>query len=135
MPDHSERIRDSVLSAMLNLLLILSVFNSETNLEDLETHPSFIIVFNNVSKYQSQEETKEKIESYRSLLTEKSQRFYCSACAISDESEIFDGESKRKWKDIKLTDYKNESWFTKISDFDMKLLESLDKAQTVVGGP
>ena len=51
MPDHSERIRDSVLNVMLNLLLILSVFNSETDLKDLENHPSFIIVFNNVSKY------------------------------------------------------------------------------------
>ena len=91
MQDHSERIRDSVLNAMLNLLLILSVFNSETKLEDLKIHPSFFIVFNNVSKYKSQEETKEKIASYRSLLTEKVQRFYCSVCMISDETEIFDG--------------------------------------------
>ena len=53
MQDNSERIRDSVLNAMLNLLLILSVFNSDTKLEDLKKHPSFIIVFNNVSKYKS----------------------------------------------------------------------------------
>ena len=91
MQDHSERIRDSVLNAMLNLLLILSVFNSETDLKDLENHPSFLIVFNNVSKYKSQEETREKIVKYRSLLTEKVQRFYCSVCMISDDTEIFDG--------------------------------------------
>ena len=91
MQDHSERIRDSVLNAMLNLLLILSVFNSETKLEDLKVHPSFIIVFNNVSKYKSKEEIDEKIASYKSLLTEKVQRFYCSVCMISDETEIFDG--------------------------------------------
>ena len=48
---------------------------------------------------------------------------------ISDETEIFDGYSKRKWKDIKLTDYRKEPWFINLTDFDKKLLESLDKAQ------
>ena len=91
MQDHSERIRDSVLNAMLNLLLILSVFNTDTKLEDLKVHPSFIIVFSNVSKYKNKKETKEKIVSYKSLLTEKVQRFYCSVCMISDDTEIFDG--------------------------------------------
>ena len=91
MQDRSERIRDSVLNTMLNILLILSVFNSETKLEDLKNHPSFIIVFNSVSRYKSREESKEKIASYKSLLTEKVQRFYCSVSMISDETEIFDG--------------------------------------------
>ena len=53
MQDNSERIRDSVLNAMLNLLLILSVFNSETKVDDLKNHPGFKIVFNNVSRYKS----------------------------------------------------------------------------------
>ena len=48
---------------------------------------------------------------------------------ISDETEISDGQSKRKWKDIKLTDYKKEPWFTEITEFDIKLLDSLAKAQ------
>ena len=47
---------------------------------------------------------------------------------ISDETEIFDGKLKRKWKEIKLTDFKKESWYGDISEFDKKLLDSLDNA-------
>ena len=44
---------------------------------------------------------------------------------ISDETEIFDGKVKRKWKDIKMLDYKKEPWYNDISDLDKSLLDSL----------
>ena len=52
MPDQSYRIRQTVVKAMMNFLLILSVFNRETTVEELKRcHPKMTIVFNNVSKY------------------------------------------------------------------------------------
>ena len=44
---------------------------------------------------------------------------------ISDETEISDGKIKRKWKDIKMSDYKKEPWYNDISDEDKSLLDSL----------
>ena len=52
MPDESDRIRKSVIKSMMNLLLILAVFNRETTIEELrEYHPAIAIVFNHVSKF------------------------------------------------------------------------------------
>ena len=40
MPDKSDRIRKSVITSMLNFLLILSVFHEDTTVEDLKRcHP------------------------------------------------------------------------------------------------
>ena len=40
MPDKSDRIRNSIVMGMMNLLLILSVFDKNTTIEDLERcHP------------------------------------------------------------------------------------------------
>ena len=50
MPDQSDRIRKSAINAMLNLLLILAVFNTKTLPEELHKHPKIAVVFNNVSK-------------------------------------------------------------------------------------
>ena len=44
---------------------------------------------------------------------------------ISDLTEIFDGQIKRQWKDIKMIDYKKESWYNDISVEDKSLLDSL----------
>ena len=44
---------------------------------------------------------------------------------ISDETEISDGKVKRKWKDIKMIDFKKESWYDDVSDIDKSLLDSL----------
>ena len=44
---------------------------------------------------------------------------------ISDLTEIFDGQIKRQWKDIKMIDYKKEPWYNNISGEDKSLLDSL----------
>ena len=96
MPDESDRIRQSAINAMLNLLLILSIFNNKTLLSDIsENHPLIAVVFNHVSKYEDIEKTKQKIQKYKSLLLEKACEFYC--LSISDDTEI----AKFKWKDLK----------------------------------
>ena len=58
-------------------------------------------------------------------MIDKAQRFYCSVHMISDETEISDSKIKRKWKDIKMSDYKKEPWYNDISDEDKSLLDSL----------
>ena len=59
LPDESERIRQSAIMTMLDLLLILSVFNTETTTEDIErNHPKIGVVFNHVSRFQNAEEAK-----------------------------------------------------------------------------
>ena len=51
MPDKSDRIRQSVITSMMNFLLILSIFHKDTTVQDLKKcHPHMAIVFNNVSK-------------------------------------------------------------------------------------
>ena len=71
MPDQSDRIRKSAIFAMLNLMLILSIFNNKTLPEDLHRHPKISVVFNNVSKYKNPQEAKQRIKTYKNLLIEK----------------------------------------------------------------
>ena len=88
MPDKSDRIRQSVITSMMNFLLILSVFHKDTKVQDLKRcHPSMAIVFNNVSKQQSAQKFIEKINTYKELLTEEAVKFYCDE--LSDETIIF----------------------------------------------
>ena len=52
MPDESDRIRQSSVKGMNNMLLALNSFDYET---DITNHPKMIVVFNNVS-YQEENE-------------------------------------------------------------------------------
>ena len=62
LPDESERIRESAIMTMLDLLLILSVFSSETTTDDLKSnHPKIGVVFNHVSKFPQSDETSKRI--------------------------------------------------------------------------
>ena len=49
MPDESDRIRESSIKGMNNILLMLQSFDPQT---DISKHPRMVVVFNNVS-YQS----------------------------------------------------------------------------------
>ena len=84
MPDQSDRIRKSAINAMLNLLLILAVFNTKTLPEELHKHPKIAVVFNNVSKQKDPKEAQERIQKYKALLSDKAYEFYCFM--ISDET-------------------------------------------------
>ena len=96
MPDDSERIRKTTVMTMLDLLLILSVFNPKTSLEDIaKNHPLISVVFNNVSKSQDPEKSEQRIQKYRSLLEEKACEIYCTK--FSDSTEV----AGMKWKEIK----------------------------------
>ena len=96
MPDESDRIRKSVIKSMMNLLLILSIFNRDTTVESLRRcHPIMAIVFNNVSKYENDTLFCERIDKYKTLLKEYAVEFYCHK--ISDETIV----GGKKWLDLK----------------------------------
>ena len=83
LPDESERIRQSAVMTMLDLFLILSVFNSETKTEDIEKHhPKIGVVFNHVSKFEDPAEATKRIQKYKQLLVNKACEIYCTQ--ISD---------------------------------------------------
>ena len=89
MPDQSNRIRQTVIKAMMNFLLILSVFHRDTSVEDLkECHPRMAIVFNNVSKYDNEQLGKDLIQAYKKLLLDDATGFYCDQ--ISDDTVVAD---------------------------------------------
>ena len=50
IPPVSKRLRHSVIEGMANMLLMLSSFYEETN---LEKHPRICVFFNNVSKFET----------------------------------------------------------------------------------
>ena len=124
MPDKSVRIRQSVITSMMNFLLILSVFHKDTTVQDLKRcHPSMAIVFNNVSKKQSTEKFTKLIDYYKELLTDEAVKFYCDE--ISDET-IIQGKAKPfSWKIIKnqvmnKENYQDDVWYknAELSDYD-----------------
>lgn len=87
MPDESHRIRNSVITSMMNFLLILSVFHKDTKVEDLKrSHPQMAIVFNNVSKQQDIKYAMERIHAYKELLVKEATEFYVDQ--ISDDTII-----------------------------------------------
>ena len=122
MPDESDRIRQTAVMTMLDLLLTLSVFNPKTSLDEIaQSHPSVAVVFNHVSKFEDPTKALERIEKYRSLVLEKAQEIYC--CTISDNIGI----GGCKWKDIKKeimgsSEHKKEEWFKSLSEFDKSML-------------
>ena len=46
MPDESDRIRESSIKGMNNMLLALNSFDQDTDITD---HPLMLVIFNNVS--------------------------------------------------------------------------------------
>ena len=81
---------------MMNFLLILSIFNRDTSVEDLiKCHPKIAIVYNNVSKNKDYKLALERIDIYKNLVLEDAVEFYCSL--ISDETFI----KGKSWKDLK----------------------------------
>ena len=52
MPDESDRIRQSSIKSMHNMLLALNSFDYET---DITNHPQMMVVFNNVSLIEEKE--------------------------------------------------------------------------------
>ena len=98
MPDESDRIRKSVIKTMMNFLLMLSVFNRDTTVEEImRCHPKMAVVFNHVSKYEDYQRTLERIDKYKSLLFDDAVAFYC--IFISDETLV----AGQKWQDLKKT--------------------------------
>ena len=61
MPDESDRIRESSIKSMNNILLALQSFDDET---DVHKHPRITIIFNNVSGYHANE-SKAAVELYK----------------------------------------------------------------------
>ena len=124
MPDKSVRIRQSVITSMMNFLLILSVFHKDTTVQDLKRcHPSMAIVFNNVSKKQSTEKFTKLIDYYKELLTDEAVKFYCDE--ISDETIIQGKKKPFNWKVIKnqvmnKENYQDDAWYkiAELSDYD-----------------
>ena len=58
MTSASKRLRHSVLESMASILLMLSSFHKDT---DLETHPRICVFFNNVSKYEKKSSEKQTV--------------------------------------------------------------------------
>ena len=143
MPDKSDRIRQSVITSMMNFLLILSVFHKDTKVEDLKKcHPQMAIVFNNVSKQQDMKYAIERIDAYKQLLVKEATEFYVDQ--LSDDTiitGIIDEQGNKKpqsWKDIKdkvkqAENYEKEKWFTDLSEYEKDLIKSLDFAQEQYG--
>ena len=52
MPDESDRIRQSSIKSMHNMLLALNSFDYET---DITNHPQMMVIFNNVSLIEEKE--------------------------------------------------------------------------------
>ena len=61
MPDESDRIRESSIKGMNNILLVLQSFEPET---DISNHPRIVIIFNNVS-CQFTEATEQEVEKLK----------------------------------------------------------------------
>ena len=84
------------------------------------------IVFNNVSG-QNKSEAVETIEVYKELLSKEVIRFYCEK--ISDKT-IIAGKQwlERKNAIMESTDYLEEEWYQKLSQYEKRMLESLIQA-------
>ena len=122
MPDESDRIKDSTINTMMNLFLILSIFNTKTLPEELLKHPKIAVVFSNVSKYQDRQRAQKRIDTYRTLLLQKAYKSYCFE--ISDDTKVAD----HKWKDIKSQSFEKEPWYAELDEFDQNILKSLKTA-------
>ena len=72
MLDPSQRIRDTVIMTMLDMLLMLAVFNSKTRPSEIaKNHPRIVVVFNAVSASCTEEVKAQKIKDYKELLLDK----------------------------------------------------------------
>ena len=59
MPDASNRIRETSISAMNNILFLLNSIDPKTNPKD---HPRLIVIFNDVSRHELLYDTKKIID-------------------------------------------------------------------------
>ena len=112
---------------MMNFLLILSVFNRDTTVEDLiKCHPKIAIVYNNVSKNKDYNLALERIDIYKNLVLEDAVEFYCSL--ISDDTFI----GSKSWKDLKKSvmtaNYQEEAWFVDLPKYEKEMVKSLEFA-------
>ena len=69
MPDESNRIRESQISAMNNVLFLLNSFDPEA---DPKNHPRIMVLFNDVSKFELFDSEKEDTTSIiRALMAQR----------------------------------------------------------------
>ena len=72
MPDESNRIRESQISAMNNVLFLLNSFDPKT---DPKKHPRIMVLFNDVSKFELFDSNKEDTSSIiRALMAQRFQK-------------------------------------------------------------
>ena len=122
MPDRSDRIRKSAITAMMNLMLILAIFNTKTLPDNLANHPKISVVFNNVSKHRDLKDAQQRIKTYKDLFLEEAYKFYCHK--ISDDTLV----ANKSWREIKSLDNLGLAWYKELSEFDKYMLESLNIA-------
>ena len=133
MPDESDRIRQSSIKGMNNMLLALNSFDYDT---DISNHPQMMVIFNNVS-LQEQNETdleriKDRIREYKFALKANAKLFYVNE--VSDDT-VFGDET---WVNLKeevciIDKYKSEAWYTSLSGDKKELLEMLKEIQQKEG--
>ena len=96
MPDESDRIRQSSVKGMNNMLLALNSFDFET---DITNHPKMIVIFNNVSFQEETEIDKTRIDAriheYKLALKSNAKLFYLNE--VSDDTVI----GEKTWSEIK----------------------------------
>ena len=150
MPNASQRITDSTIKGMLSMFLM---FNSLDDRFEINFHPKFIIIINNVSKHGDdydidaieKDPTNASINSAASLSVEKrikDIKFQLKEGAInfyfSEEISESTRVGEKKWKDIKDQvcngeSYKQEAWFTELKDHEKTLLSDLKQIQLKLG--
>ena len=147
MPDESNRIRKSSISAMNNMLFLL---NSIDPRADPKKHPKLLVIFNDVSKYELLDSAEdlirqtiaqafqrknirrlsshqERISVYLQGLKAYVKEFYLQD-NISDSTEFGDTcWEKIKKKVCQDEEYIEEEWFKKLSEEEKNLIQALKK--------
>ena len=111
MPDESDRIRQSSVKGMNNMLLALNSFDYDT---DITNHPLMMVIFNNISLIEENEIDKTRIQDriaqYKLALKVNAKKFYLNE--ISEETVI----GEKTWAEIKdevckKDTYKKSAWY------------------------
>ena len=132
MPDESDRIRQSSVKGMNNMLLALNSFDFET---DITNHPKMIVIFNNVSFQEETEIDKTRIDAriheYKLALKANAKLFYLNE--VSDDTII----GEKTWNEIKqevcATDlYKFKPWYAALKKDKQELVDMLKEIQKKV---
>ena len=129
------------------------MFNSLDERIDVKTHPKYMVVINNVSKYGDDYDPKvvlqnpdyvppltgsnlsvqQRITDFKSQVKDAAKRFYLFD-KVSDDSAIGD----KVWKDIKQVvcsgeEYSSEKWFVDLLDHQKRLVSDLRQMQFEIG--